>query len=540
MVIVAGLTAGAVLVHAAEEAADDALIKALNAEIKQVDKEGGDKAAEKASDAVADSDSVEIAPSSKRSAKAGRKARAVSSDEEHRPVRKRAAKDSKVLVVIVRGKGETLEEAKLAAFRAAVEKAVGIYVDAESMMKNSELLKDRVNTISNADIKEYETIKKGKTKDGLYAIQIKAKVEKKAIAPKFADVFPAAFANVGKEAETIHVQKVTRTKRSEDAASLMTAALEGVDRMRKWTRLSVVKGKGLEEVKKIGNQDVAEVPGKGLYSVRYSIKIDEDAYFKGFLPHFKQVLSKMQEGEAEEEVVLTSGPIPTHWQRAMGGDDSGYTHFVDPVVLSGFPETAIGGIRGKGDNPEFFMFDQFKGLAKVQKERSYNIWLLVRMNKDRSSVRCSAYKVPISALKAYWKSLYGELDSSYVMHDLKSLKMRNHEKVEVVLLDEDGEEIAAQVDGVSTALLASGYEFNDKALRYDRSTDASCVQKIWEKSNVFNSFFIRPMFARDLGLGRFGYSTEIQRKVYFPLTDEQLEKVKRVKVRYVGGGKKRK
>ena len=34
------------------------------------------------------------------------------------------------------------------------------------------------------------------------------------------------------------------------------------------------------------------------------------------------------------------------------------------------------------------------------------------------------------------------------------------------------------------------------------------------------------------------YSTEIQRDVYFPLTDAQLERVKKVKVRFVGGKSK--
>jgi hypothetical protein len=42
------------------------------------------------------------------------------------------------------------------------------------------------------------------------------------------------------------------------------------------------------------------------------------------------------------------------------------------------------------------------------------------------------------------------------------------------------------------------------------------------------------MFAQDLGLGRFGYSMEIQRKVNFQLTDSQLGRIKSVKVRFVG------
>ena len=572
--MIAALAFGVAHVAYAEQGvADDAVIAALDAEIAEVDKAGDGGAGKKSSgvDAGASDSATDAAKTasdeqndSEPRKRIRRRHRPSSDDQQERP-RRRPSKDSKVIAVPAMGKGETKEEAKLAAFRAAVERAVGVWVDAESIMKNSEMLKDRVNTISNADIKRYETIKEGRLKSGLYACHIKAWVEKKAITPKFADVFPAAFADVGEEASTIHVQKVTRAKRSGDAASLMTAELEGVDRMRNWVRLSVTKGKGLEEVKKIGNQEVAEVPGKGLYSVRYSMKIDDAAYFKGFLPHFKEMLTKMQEGEAEDGVVLASGAVNgllasrdiietgegiklvkvVDYNMSRHGMSQhnlepfvrgGYwdvTYFVDPISLSGFPGTAIGGIRGKGGNPEFFMFDNYKGVAKVQDERTFNIWLLDKMNKDRTSVRCSAYKVPDSALRAYWKALYGELDSDYVLgnaRDMRTLKLGKsnvQERLEVVLLDEKGEEIAAQIDHVPAIFLASG----------DKNAQMG-VRSLWESCNVFSSFFIRPMFASKMGNNGFGYSTEIQREVYFPLTDAQLEKVKKVKVRFVGGKRK--
>jgi len=443
-----------------------------------------------------------------------------------------ATKDQSVVVVTVTGKGETKEEAKKAAFRAAVERAVGVWVDAESIMKNSELLKDRVNSISNADIKRCETLEESKS-SGLYICKIKAWVEKKAIAPKFQSVFPAAFKDIGEAAETIHAHRITRQDRAKDAASLMTATLDGVDRMRNWMRLSVDKKRGLEEVKN-ERGDVAGDPGKGLYSVRYSITVDRDAYFKGFVPHFKEVLSKMQEGEAAEDVLLSAGPVSGYaGNGGRGGAFGGHTYFVDPVALSGFPGVVVGGIRGKGGNPECFMFDQYKGVSKVLEERSYNIWLLDKLNNDRTVLRCSAYKIPASALRVYWKSLYGELDSSYVVQNSQNLRIKIHEKVEIVLLDEGGDEIAAQIDLVPTTLLSSGFEFNEKALERERATGAY-VRTMWEKSNTFNSFFIRPMFAQDLGLGRFGYSMEIQRKVNFQLTDSQLGRIKSVKVRFVG------
>ena len=563
--IVAVLVFGVAFAANAEQgAADDAVIAALDAEIAEVDKADGDETMGKDDNTKADisvNDSNDGEPRNI----IRRRYRPSPDDQQERP-RRRPSKDSKVIAVTAIGKGETKDEAKLASFRAAVEKAVGVWVDAESLMQNSEMLKYRVNTISNADIKRYETIKEGRLKSGLYACQIKAWVEKKAITPKFADVFPAAFADVGEEASTIHVQRVTMAKRSGDAASLMTAELEGINRMRNWVRLSVTKGRGLEEVNKIKlsgrDMDVREVPGKGLYSVRYSMTIDDAAYFKGFLPHFKEMLTKMQEGEAEEDVVLTSSPFegrkaprccvendgndrvilatdngnydlpPDIKPYVSGLGKVGRTYFVDPIALSGFQGVASGESLGWSDTLSngSFMFDQYDAAGvKIKAKRSCNIWLLDRMNKDRTSVRCSAYKVPTSALVAYWKNLYGsDIDRSGCM------TFRTHEKIEVVLLDGDGEEIASRIDDhVPVTLLASG----------PMSDGARCR---WQSVNVFNSFFVRPMFVNyslfpaPVGgdNGTMCYSAEIQREVYFSLTDPQLEKVKKVKVRFVGGKRK--
>ena len=536
---------------APSKAEDDAALKALDAEISETGKKD-------------DGESVSIKPVRTR-----RRSDAVgnSSDEQLDNPRKSASQDSNEVDVTVMGKGETKEEAKLAAFRAAVEKAVGVWVDAESLMENDELLKDRVNTISNADIKRYETIKEWRFKSGLYGCQIQAWVEKKAIAPKFASVFPAAFADVGEAAQTIHVQKVTKKKRSEDAAALMTAALKDVDRMRNWVRLSVVKGKALEkgkneieEVKKVNyntiDYDIAEVPGKGLYSVRYSMKIDENAYFKGFYPHFKEILKKMQEGEAEEDVLLTAGPVPYSFSRhdvsetgdgrklvKCGRDISSCTpddlkpffkgvgyedpiYCVDPFALSGFPGTTKrDGLLGE------FMFAQRGGVSKIKNERSFNIWMLDRMNKDKTLVRCSAYKVPADALRAYWKSLYGELDFPLNVPQTRVRDIENElsrpQQIEIVLLDEGGEEIAARIDRIYTtpmSLMCGGSVANRQG-----------IFNFWCQCNAFDSFFIRPIFVFD---APHCYSTEIQRDVYFPLTDAQLERVKQVKVRFVGGKRK--
>lgn len=518
--IISTVALGTLFVAQAQEVDADALISTLNAEISQIDEREA-KETPKTESAAKDETSL-LKPQPKPQRK--KVARPVLDESGAR-----ATKDSKVVVVTAFGKGETKEEARKNAFRTAIEKAVGVYVDAESMMQNYEMVKDRVNTISNADITKCETVKEGRLKSGGYGVQIRATVEKKAITPKFKDVFPAAFADVEGVASSIHAQKVTAATRSADAASLMKAAIGDVDRMRNWVRLSVVKGMELRPAKDDGSSGTE--PGKGRYAVRYSMTVDKEAYFKGFVPHFKQVLSKMQIGEAYEDVLLSANGLKQYEEQTLMRN--GYALFVNPVSLSGFPEVTIkDSLRGRGI--PYFMFDKYKGLAKVQDDRSCNIWILDRMNKDMTAVRCSAYKVPVAALHAYWKTVYGELDAC--KKPLDALGWRPFQKVEIVLLDKDGEEISATTDIVPTTLLTGGFV----PRFHGGGTSDVKLRELWDKANNFDSFFVRPLFAWHIGPNGDSnpvYSSEIQRNAYLVLSDAQLAEVKRVKVRFVGGKK---
>ncbi len=74
-----------------------------------------------------------------------------------------------------KGVGTTQESALKDAYRSAVEAAVGLYVDAEQMMKNDEVIKDQILTQSNAYIEKYE-IKGRSEREGLIEIVIWAQV----------------------------------------------------------------------------------------------------------------------------------------------------------------------------------------------------------------------------------------------------------------------------------------------------------------------------------------------------------------------------
>lgn len=77
--------------------------------------------------------------------------------------------DSDLVQVKGKGTGETEEIALRDAYRDAVETAVGLYVDAEQMVKNDQLIKDEILTQSNAYIEDYKELpwkKKGRKQYG--------------------------------------------------------------------------------------------------------------------------------------------------------------------------------------------------------------------------------------------------------------------------------------------------------------------------------------------------------------------------------------
>ncbi|MCR4664164.1 MAG: hypothetical protein K5660_02220 [Paludibacteraceae bacterium] len=66
-----------------------------------------------------------------------------------------SAQATEIVKVMGRGVGADKAEALKDAYRDAVERAVGLYVDAEQMMKNEELVKDQILTHSNVYIDKY-------------------------------------------------------------------------------------------------------------------------------------------------------------------------------------------------------------------------------------------------------------------------------------------------------------------------------------------------------------------------------------------------
>ncbi len=139
------------------------------------------------------------------------------------------AQNAEIVKVRGRGIGTNKLEALNDAFRDAVERAVGFYIDAEQLLKNDELVKDQILTQSNAYIENYATVKESRNPDGLVEIQILASVRKTALTRKISMVMPAKTFALGGGLQQAHARISTREKRNADGAALLANALEGLD-----------------------------------------------------------------------------------------------------------------------------------------------------------------------------------------------------------------------------------------------------------------------------------------------------------------------
>jgi hypothetical protein len=80
--------------------------------------------------------------------------------------------------VVATGFGKSEDEAKLNAFAAAIEEAIGVFVASEILIENGKMVREFVQTDAQGFIESYSVISSGKEGDS-YAVTIRAKVSQK-------------------------------------------------------------------------------------------------------------------------------------------------------------------------------------------------------------------------------------------------------------------------------------------------------------------------------------------------------------------------
>jgi len=123
-----------------------------------------------------------------------------------------AEESATIVEVVANGAGVTKKTALEDAYRNAVQQVVGIYVDAETVVENDELLRDKILSTSNGYVVDSKEIS-SRVSDGLIRVTIRAKVESKKLVAKLnaAKITTREF-----DGESLFAKALTKMERKEN------------------------------------------------------------------------------------------------------------------------------------------------------------------------------------------------------------------------------------------------------------------------------------------------------------------------------------
>lgn len=381
-----------------------------------------------------------------------------------------------------RGVGTDKDAALKDAYRDAIERAVGLYVDAEQMAKNDELVTDQILTQSNAYIEKYDLLKET-TDNGLVTVRILATVKKSALTKRISDVMPAQTYSLGNAAQMVHAKAVTIEKRNADAAALFEAAIKDFSPIRQMMTLSLAGPKMIP--RKFDD-------GTMRYYYGFMVTLDEKKYYEEFLPPLLKTLDQIALQTATRRFM---GRIPTdgdavmesrdyilgNWMRSESvatktrqGAESSVR--IDDIERNGRmrhsscqSDEAKGGVYDKAlqltrpspdGRTDFFSFswwhDQsslkirrdIKGeeaylLKQIEKDGFFQIALITQMTPSRNSVTMKLYRLPPACAKVWFaqRAAYFNASTEY----------------NIILKDKEGAEIVAVPLALANTSLANDF-----------------------------------------------------------------------------------
>ena len=123
--------------------------------------------------------------------------------------------------VVAQGMGTDQSSALNNAYSNAVQQALGLYVDAETMVQNDQIVRDQILTYSKGFIQKADIVSQSQA-NGLFQVNIRAKVQRQKLLEK------AKASNITiKQVEgvSLHAQVETQIKQEQDAKALLEKTL---------------------------------------------------------------------------------------------------------------------------------------------------------------------------------------------------------------------------------------------------------------------------------------------------------------------------
>lgn len=335
----------------------------------------------------------------------------------------------KTVKVQGRGVGATRDSALKDAYRDAIERAIGVYVDAEQIVQNNELVSDKILTHSNAYIEDYKIIKEY-TENNIITIRILASVKQDTLTRKLSDVMPKQTFMIGNELRDIHAKNSTTEKRAADAEALLSNVIKDINPVTHLIRMNLSDNKPLM---------VKMSDGKERLFYRFKFFVDTAKYYNEFIPSLTKVLDQIAV-KKPRSVYLNASRIPIDeslhehkdiakyifgkWEPYMEVSSDGTlgSGFISEGVYANTITLQAPGIKKKwafttrwgvhelldernGLKESFYFVDSYG--EKTRKERYldgdvFHAFVITKMNAGLTVVTAKDYALPAKCLDVVW------------------------------------------------------------------------------------------------------------------------------------------
>ena len=205
--------------------------------------------------------------------------------------------EGQVKEVVATGIGADAVSAEKQALIAAVQQAVGAFLDTKSITENEEVIKDRVLSLSNGFVSKYDVISGPKQRDDkLFEVTIKAQVQGGQVVAKLKEVNLIKGEVAG---QNLYAQNLTQMMSSDDACKMLNEKLPEL----------IVNCIKMEFVDKDGNPQpnsnpVEQVRDDQAQQVKCTwyvkTSVDKAFYAANIYPMFKRCLDAIFTGASED------------------------------------------------------------------------------------------------------------------------------------------------------------------------------------------------------------------------------------------------
>jgi hypothetical protein len=198
------------------------------------------------------------------------------------------ANDSEVVEVVAQGMGVDQSSALENAYSNAVQQALGLYVDAETMVQNDQIVRDQILTYSKGFIQEIDLISESQA-NGLFQVNIHAKVRRQ----QLLEQAKASNISIKKvEGASLHAQVLSQIKQEEDAKALLDKVLMPL------TKVNLYRAALANErptiVKEQSDKDITTL------NYKYYLWVDEKDYINYVKNDLIPVLNQIATGHQQE------------------------------------------------------------------------------------------------------------------------------------------------------------------------------------------------------------------------------------------------